>query len=240
MLLVEVGSPLQKLCALLSTEGVPGNLCGMPGANHPVHVIDGRLERGSDGYPVVMGRYDRPRLTLSEARLRRPGPGFERFQACEQRLAHQWVAKVDSGAVATLGTEEVCRQDDLGVALGCKRLQLRDRVPHQLVERDLLVSDAVHEARIRAILEQAPDEIGEQLLVTPDGCINAHRRTPVAEMPLETGKLLVELLAHAVQSLEFELTRSGERLHLPDRVRVVGCERGVNHVACVEQLLRAG
>ena len=57
---------------------------------------------------------------------------------------------------------------------------------------------------------------------------------------LELGKLLVQLLAHAVQALELELLAVGERLHLADRVGVVGREGRIDDVVRRQQLLGAG
>ena len=92
-----------------------------------------------------------------------------------------------------------------GLRLGSSAVELGDRIADQLVDRHLLVGDAVDEAGIGAVLEQAADEIGEQLLVAADRRVDANRRLRVADVPLELRKLLVELLAHAVQALELEL-----------------------------------
>ena len=156
---------------------------------------------------------------------------FERFQPIEQRLAHQRVAEVDAGAIAALRTEELRRQDDLRVPLRLQRLQLGDRVADQLVDRHLLVGYSVDEARIGAVLEEPADEIGEQLLVAADRRVNSNWRLRIAEMAFELGEFLVKLLAHAVQALELERPAMGERLHLSDRVRIMGRESGIDDVA---------
>ena len=93
---------------------------------------------------------------------------------------------------------------------------------------------------IGAVFEQAPDEIGEQLLVASDRRVDPHRRARIADRVLELGQLLVQRLAHAVQALELERPALRQRLHLADGVRIVGRERRVDDVAGVEQRLRAG
>ena len=69
---------------------------------------------------------------------------------------------------------------------------------------------------------------------------DAHRSRRIAEMLLELRQLVVQLLAHPVQALEFELLAVRERFDLPDRVRVVGGEGRVNGIARGEQFPGAG
>ena len=92
-----------------------------------------------------------------------------------------------------------------GLRLGSSAVELGDRIADQLVERHLLVGDAVDEAGVGAVLEQPADEIGEQLLVAADRRVDAHRRRARRRSPASSlRQLLVQLLAHAVQPLELE------------------------------------
>src|SRR6478736_6103087 len=98
----------------------------MSGAGHLIDVGRTSFERGPDSDAMVLGRDNRPADALSFARLRGPTAGLERFQPLEQRLAHQWVAEVNAGAVAALCSEEFARQDDLRVSLRLQTLKLGD------------------------------------------------------------------------------------------------------------------
>ena len=118
-----------------------------------------------------------------------------------------------------------------GLRLGSSAASSATGIAHQLVDRHLLVGDAVDEARIGAVLEQAADEIGEQLLVAADRRVDPHRRARVADRGFEPGELLVQLLAHAVEALELELAALRQRFDLADGVGVVGREGGVDDVA---------
>ena len=59
-------------------------------------------------------------------------------------------------------------------------------------------------------------------------------------MPFELGELLVQLLTHAMQALELECLAVGERLHLANRIGIVGGECGIDDVVRSQQLSRAG
>ncbi len=134
MLLVEIGGALEQFRAGFTAQRIPPDLRGMPGVGHPVDLGRRRFEGGPDSDAMVMGRHNRPSLALSNAWLRDPAARFKRFQALEQRLAHQRVAKVDADAVAARCAKEVAWQDDLWVALRVQRFQFRDRVAHQLID----------------------------------------------------------------------------------------------------------
>ena len=210
MLLVEVGGAVEQLRPRLAAKRVPADLRGVTGAGHPVDLGGSRLEHGSDRDAVVLRRHDRPALTLSKARLGRPAAALECLQPLEQRLANQRIGQVDARAVAAVGAEHIARKDDLRIALGLKRVELGDGVPDQLVERDLLVGDAVDEAGIGAVLEQPSNEIGEQLLVAADRRVDPHRRPRIADAVLELGQFIVKRLAHAVKALKLEWLATGE------------------------------
>ena len=76
--------------------------------------------------------------------------------------------------------------------------------------------------------------------MAPDGRIDTYARLRVPNTLLQPRKLFVELLAHAVEALELELTLSGQCLHLADRIRVVRSERRVDDIGRVKELLGAG
>ena len=92
-----------------------------------------------------------------------------------------------------------------------------DGIRDDLVDAGLGLHEPVHERRVRAVLEQAPHEIRQQVLVAADGRVDA---AAVREArPLE--ELAVELLAHAVQALQLERPAGADLEQPRDRVRVV-------------------
>ena len=80
-----------------------------------------------------------------------------------------------------------------------KLLHRCDGIARDLVDRHTLVHDLVHERAVSAVLQQAADEIGEQVVM------RAHRRVDAAAEPVRFAHCLVQGLAHAVQALEFEV-----------------------------------
>src|SRR3546814_15886151 len=97
------------------------------------------------------------------------------------------------------------------------------RVGDDLVDRQLLVLDAVHEGGVGTVLQQAAHQVGEQLLVAADRRVDAAGQVH----PLRPDDLLIERLAHAVQALELEVPMAtgalSRGLQNPRyRVRVVG------------------
>ena len=103
------------------------------------------------------------------------------------------------------------------------RRGLGRRVGDQRVDIDVRVGDAVDEGGIGAVLEQPPHQIGEQRLVRADGRVDAAGPVEL----VGTDDLLVERLAHAVQTLELVLAgppRTGEGVDRRERAGVVGGE----------------
>ncbi len=101
-----------------------------------------------------------------------------------------------------------------------------DGIRDDLVDPGLGLHEPVHERRVRAVLEQAPDEVRQQVLVTADGSVDA---TPLRESrPLE--ELAVELLAHAVQALELERLAGADLEQPRHRVGVVRRELRIQRI----------
>src|SRR3546814_5091522 len=89
-------------------------------------------------------------------------------------LEHHPIAEIEPGAVDPLGLVEIARQRDRRMPRADHRLHLLDRIGEQFLVRFILIGELVEEARISAVLEQPPHEIGEQILVP------AHRRVESA------------------------------------------------------------
>ncbi len=91
------------------------------------------------------------------------------------------------------------------------------------------------EGGVGAVLEQAADEIGKQVLVGADGGVDTHRAL--------AARSLVERAAHAVQALELIIVAAGALRHQLDgseRVGVVRGELGVDRRTGFEQRVGAG
>jgi hypothetical protein len=112
-----------------------------------------------------------------------------------------------------------------------------DRVLDDLVDRQAVVLQAIDEGAVGPVLEQAADEIGQEVLVLADGRIDAAADAEAVALH----DLLVEGLAHAVQALELEGAGvAGELEHGGDGVGVVGGELGIEELLLAQQLSGAG
>ena len=109
--------------------------------------------------------------------------------------------------------------------------------PHQQgLNRNGVIGRLRDEGGIRAVFQQAADEIGEQIAVTADRRIGAQRQRGPVRM-----KLRIERVAHAVQTLK--LVVAGLARKFRDgrhRQRVMGGELREDARAQGEQLARAG
>ncbi len=114
------------------------------------------------------------------------------------------------------------------------RRDLRHRIGEDLVLAQPLIGELVDEARIRAILEQPPHEIREQIAVPTNGGIDAAVIAMLAHQPL------VEAITHPVEALEFEIAAVArpvdDRRH---RQRIVAGECGPDMFG-LQHVARAG
>ncbi len=90
-------------------------------------------------------------------------------------------------------------QRDTVVGQRLELAQLGNRVLDQRLHRHARVHQLVHEGRVGAVLQQAPDQVRQQVLVRADRGVDAH----VAAVLLD--HRVVQRVAHAVQALELEV-----------------------------------
>ncbi len=76
----------------------------------------------------------------------------------------------------------------------------------------------MNERRVGAIFQQSSHEIGQQVLVRANGCVDAHRSFAAS--------CLVERDAHAMQALEFVTGVPGPPCHQLNRGKRVRVVRG--------------
>ena len=120
----------------------------------------------------------------------------------------------------------------------------RGQLPHprygvgdDLVERRLVVGQPVDEGGVGAVLQKAPHQIGEEILMAADRGIDPAGLV----QPFGAGDLAVERLAHAVEPLIFEAAvGAGEHRDGRDGVGIVGGELGIEDVAALEHQPGAG
>ena len=152
----------------------------------------------------------------------------------EQRFAHQRIGKVHPGAVAAAG-EYVARQRDRRVALRLGGGEFADRVDHQRADRHIGIGHPVDERAVGPVLEQPAHQIGQQILVRSDRRINPHPRRRASRLALGAGEFFVNILAHAVEALEFERAACSERGDRADCIGVVRGKGREQRIARIEQ-----
>lgn len=100
---------------------------------------------------------------------RRRFPGFDRGVELLGQLA-QIVVVGEIGAhgvfpVLVLTTQQIGRQWNLGMRNGSERRHRLNWVADEVFDGDILVGDAIDEAGIGAVFEQATHQIGQQIFV---------------------------------------------------------------------------
>ena len=119
-----------------------------------------------------------------------------------------------------------------------ERVDLGHRIGHHLFGGQARIDDAIDERGIGAVLEQTPHEIGQQVFV------RAHRGVHAAGKPSPgpAHHAVVQLRAHAVQTLEFESVgvAAEDFRDVRDGVRVVRGELWIDAFAGALQQPRTG
>ena len=116
----------------------------------------------------------------------------------------------------------------------------RKRIQRDVFRRHILIDDLVHEARIRAVLQQAPHQIGQQIAMRADGRVDPAAGLGIAQHDI------MQTLAHPVQALELERIAPRHAQiggHFQDRrhrMRVMRGELRVDPARIAEQFFRIG
>ena len=110
------------------------------------------------------------------------------------------------GQVKTLGVDapkavDVLRQGNAGVGRLRPALHLLRRIFDQGLHRHRTIDQVVHEGGVGAVLQQSPDQVGQQILML------AHRGIDAAECAGIVHDQVVQLLPHAVQALKLKTFR---------------------------------
>ena len=153
------------------------------------------------------------------------------------------IGKIDAHGIVSvlvLAAVQIDRQRDAGMLDVFKRGHELHRVADQLFDRNAFVSDAVDEAGVGAVFQQAAHQIRQQVFVA------AHRRVHAAgHIKAVFGDHFgIQVIAHAVQFLEFKIAAAAHcpchPMHGGNRLRIVGGKHRVDRVAVVEQAPRIG
>ena len=194
---------------------------------------DGRTLADWNAIPAA-GRRDRAVHRAADVSHGEQGDrrDLQRVIRGKERLPHRCHGQVQPGAVAAPRSIQIRWQRQR-----LHRFQPQRR-HQQRVHADRFVGELVHERRVRAILQQSPHQISQQVAVLTDRRIDAATERRVLQ------HLAVNSFAHAVQALQFKgrcRPGAGSRAvgrHLQDRgdgAGIVGGELRKDRVAGLEQ-----
>ena len=199
-------------------------------------LIRGRITGESHRLAAVGGRDNRrahiPRTAAAHNRSAGITAAGVQLHFSLQRGERGRVAEILAVGVGALGAIECVWLAHTRRPGRC-RTQGGEGIAHHLFDRDLRISELMHEGAVGTVLEQPPHEIRQELLVSAHRRVDPHGR----EIRDLGARGVVERLAHALQSLELVRGARGRELqHRGDRVGVVRRELRMEHVACGEQL----
>ena len=171
-------------------------------------------------------RDERPRL---------PDRGPELLAFRLDRGHRERIGQVPPLGVAAFGHVDIGGRRDVRVCdRAAEPVDYRDRIARDLLRGHALVDDLVHERAVGAVLEQAPHEVGEQIVM------RAHRRVDPAPGTVHFAHRCVQGFAHPVQALELEIrTLPSHVQRRGHRVRVVGRELRMDTIGHPQQPARA-
>ena len=122
------------------------------------------------------------------------------------------------------------------MGLGVVRVHGGHRVGHQVGRRQGFVGDAVDEAGVGAVFQQAAHQVGQQVLVRTHRGVDAAGHVQL----VRRDHLGIQVVAHAVQLLVLVALARGIRVDGGNRLRVVGGEHRVDGVRRGQHAARAG
>ena len=143
-----------------------------------------------------------------------------------------FIAQVEPFRIGPSRPEQIGRCHQGG--RGLRGFQRRDGIAGYILGRDGFVHDLMHKAAVRAVFQQAADQIGQQIAMRAD------RRIDPAAALVFADHDVMQTLAHAMQALEFEIGVADHVQNRRDRVGVMGRELRIDAVGIADQLLRIG
>src|SRR6056297_2840690 len=126
--------------------------------------------------------------------------------------------KIDAARIASLAGEDIRRQRNFRVRVPLEPLDHFDRIGNHFPRRQLFIDDPVDERAVRTVFQQPAHQVRQQIAVIADRCVDPAVTVEVAAVE----HLLIEVVAHAVQTLVLEVTTiAGQLVDGADGVRVV-------------------
>lgn len=119
--------------------------------------------------------------------------------------------------VLVLAAQQIGRQRNLGMRNGAKRRHRFDRIADQVFDGDILIGNAIDEAGIGAVLEQATHQVRQQIFVRADRCVHAAWQSQA----IGWNHFGIQVIAHAVQFLVFVILARRNCAYRSDGLRVV-------------------
>ena len=182
-------------------------------------------------------RLARLRLAGQDGR-RAPGLLRGAIHVAHQAIHRLAIGEIEAGRIRAFGREQVHGQRNARMRHALQCVHFGHRIGHHLLGRQARIDDAIDERRVGAVFEQAPHEVGQQVLV------RAHGRVHAAGIfaPGPAHHAVVQLRAHAMQALELEaIGVAAEHFrHVRDGVRIVRGELRIHALAGAFEQARAG
>ena len=111
-----------------------------------------------------------------------------------------------------------------------------ERAADKCVDADVFINNLIDERCVRAVFQQAANQISQQCFVRADRGVHAHAAAEV----LRADHLVVQSFAHAVQALVFEVFALAHLVNRGQRVGVVGGKLREHGILRVQKFARAG
>ena len=222
--LQEVGRTLQTGCPIAGGFRRPFGRGIRRGRERGLDLGLVGLDRFAHDLAPVRGVHDvaRPSARRAAGRFRAPGHagrGVRHFDREPTQCTH--VLEVEATRIAARRTVQRRGRRDPRMRYPLRFPHRIHRVLDQRVHGQGVVGHAVHEGCVGAVLQQASNQVGEQLLVA------SHRRVDAAaDTAARRGGLAVQRLPHAVEALKLEVVPfvAGQDQDGRQGVGVVGCE----------------
>jgi hypothetical protein len=210
----QVGGAIQAGGAILDGQARPLGRSARRRGQRVLYVVCRCLGNPPDDLPVVCRRDDVAGISRgllpSDDRGGRPNPVGGLVHSPRQRCQTRPVAEIDTLRVAPLRAVEVDWLWDVWVRHIGERAHGGHGVGDDLLYRKLVILDAVDKGGVGPVLQEPADQISEQVFMLTDRSID-----PAAYADLVLlDHLLVQELAHAVQTLELKVaTVAGKFQH---------------------------
>ena len=248
----QVGGAIEQRGARLRRRGLPDRRGSSCGSECGINVGLGGF--GHMANDIAQVRRVAHRLgcaahvrCVTDRRLGSPDRAGASKKGGRQRRQALLVRQVNARRVCANVTVEVARQRNFRMRhterpfIGVHLFHHRHRIGDEVVQRNRLVRNAVHERGVGAVFQQTAHQVSQECFVRTDRGVDAARAVQLAGLVADD--LLVQRLAHAVQALEFVLARvivlAGHLVDRGQRVRVVRGELREDRFRRRQQLSRA-